>query len=570
MREVVATRESRWYRFFTSEDNYDPDRMTYDRELLRKHYLTNGYADFRVLSSVADLTAERDAFFITFTVDEGEIYQFGKIDIESRIRDLVPDELRDKLLTTEGETYNAELIEKTIDRLTDAAGNLGYAFVDIRPVLKRDRETHTVSITFQINEAPRVYVERINITGNVRTLDEVIRREFRLSEGDAFNTAKKERSKQRLTALGFFEKVDITQVPGSSPDRTVMNVDVQEKSTGELQLGAGYSTSEGVIGEVSIRERNLLGRGQDIRLAGSLSQKRTQVDFGFTEPYFLGRNVAAGIDLFNIDRDYQDEAGYDLRRIGGSLRAGFQISEFLRMTTRYTLRQDEISNVDALASSVVKETAEEGALVTSLVGYVLAYDRRDRPSRPTDGYYLFFGQDFAGLGGDVSYVRSTAGANYYYPVTDEIVFSLSGEAGYIAGIENDNVRLNDRFDVGGQNFRGFKDSGIGPRDGITRDALGGNIYAIGSVELSFPLGLPEEYGIRASVFSDFGTLYGIDKEEVPTGVALLNDKSLRASAGVGISWDSPFGPIRVDLAMPIVKEKYDESQNFRFSFGTKF
>jgi len=585
LREVVATRESRWYRFFTSEDNYDPDRMTYDRELLRKFYLTSGYADFRVLSSVADLTAERDAFFITFTVDEGDIYQFGKIDIESRIRDLVPDELRDKLLTTEGETYNAELIEKTIDRLTDAAGNLGYAFVDIRPVLKRDRETHTVSITFQINEAPRVYVERINITGNVRTLDEVIRREFRLSEGDAFNTAKKERSKQRLTALGFFEKVDVTQVQGSSPDRTVMNVDVQEKSTGELQLGAGYSTSEGVIGEVSIRERNLLGRGQDIRLAGSLSQKRTQVDFGFTEPYFLGRNVAAGIDLFNIDRDYQDEAGYDLRRIGGALRAGFQISEFLRMTTRYTLRQDEISNVDPLASTVVQEAAEDGALLTSLVGYVLAYDRRDRPTRPTDGYYLFLGQDFAGLGGDVSYIRSTAGANYYYPVTDEIVFSLSGEAGYIHGLGED-VRLNDRFDVGGQNFRGFKDSGIGPRDSLSRDALGGNIYAIGSVEVSFPLGLPEEYGIRASVFSDFGTLFEIDNPYntpavydltdpdnpvlLSSATRSLDDSSLRASVGVGISWDSPFGPIRVDLAMPVIKEDYDESQNFRFSFGTKF
>ena len=575
LREVVATRESRWYRFFTSEDNYDPDRMTYDRELLRKYYLTNGYADFRVLSSVADLTAERDAFFITFTVDEGEIYQFGKIDIESRIRDLVPDELREQLLTTEGETYNAELIEKAIDKLTDAAGNLGYAFVDIRPVLKRDRETHTVSITFQINEAPRVYVERINITGNVRTLDEVIRREFRLSEGDAFNTAKKERSKQRLTALGFFEKVDVTQVPGSSPDRTVMNVDVQEKSTGELQLGAGYSTSEGVIGEVSIRERNLLGRGQDIRLAGSLSQKRTQIDFGFTEPYFLGRNVAAGIDLFNIDRDYQDEAGYDLRRIGGSLRAGFQISEFLRMTTRYTLRQDEISNVDPLASLVVKEAADEGALLTSLVGYVLAYDRRDRPTRPTDGYYLFLGQDFAGLGGDVSYVRTTAGANYYYPITDEIVASVSAEGGYIKGL-GDDVRLNDRFDVGGQNFRGFKDSGIGARDSYTRDALGGNIYAIGSLEVSFPLGLPEEYGIRASVFSDFGTLYDIDKPYDIAATATtpriqsLDDSSLRASVGFGVSWDSPFGPIRVDLAVPIIKEDYDESQNFRFSFGTKF
>ncbi|PWR23834.1 outer membrane protein assembly factor BamA [Zavarzinia compransoris] len=564
LREEIATRESRWYRFFSSEDNYDPDRMTYDRELLRKFYLTNGYADFRVLSAVADLTPERDAFFITFTVDEGEIYTFGGIDIESRIRDLVPDELRSQLLTLEGETYNAELIEKTIDRLTDAAGNLGYAFIDIRPVLKRDREKHTVSITYQINEAPRVYVERINIQGNVRTLDEVIRREFRLSEGDAFNTAKKERSRQRLQALGFFDKVDVTQVQGSAPDRTVMNVEVQERSTGELQVGAGFSSSEGVVGEVSVRERNLLGRGQDIRISASLSQKRTQFDFGFTEPYFLGRNVAAGIDLFNIDRDYQDEAQYDLRRTGFALRAGFNISEFLRMTTRYTLRQDEITNVGPFASFAVKEA--EGQALTSMVGYVLGYDRRDRPQRPTDGYYLFIGQDFAGLGGDVTYIRTTAGANYYYPITSSVVASLSAEGGYIHGL-GQNVRLNDRFDVGGQNLRGFKDAGIGPRDAISRDSLGGNIYAIGTAEVSFPVGLPDEYGIRASVFTDFGTLFEVDT--APT-VSVLDDSSLRMSAGIGISWDSPFGPIRVDFAQALLKEDYDETQVFRFSFGTKF
>lgn len=564
LRDEIATRESRWYRFFSSEDNYDPDRMTYDRELLRKFYLTNGYADFRVLSSVADLTPERDAFFITFTVDEGELYNFGKMEVDSRIRDLPSEELVSKLLSIEGDTYNAELIEKTIDSLTDAAGNLGYAFVDIRPVLKRNRDTHTVDIIYQINEAPRVYVERINITGNVRTLDSVIRREFRLAEGDAFNTAKKERSRQRLQALGFFERVDITQVQGSAPDRTVMNVDVGERSTGELQLGAGFSSSEGAVGEISIRERNLLGRGQDIRLSASLSQKRTQFDFGFTEPYFMGRNVAAGIDVFNIDRDYQDEAQYDLRRLGFALRAAFDLSEYTRMSTRYTLRQDEITNVGTLASRAVKEA--EGESLTSMVGYVLAYDRRDRPQRPTDGYYLFFGQDFAGLGGDVTYIRSTLGANYYYPITPSVVFSATGEAGYIHGLGQD-IRLNDRFDVGGQNLRGFADAGIGPRDGDTDDALGGNAYAIGSLEVSFPLGLPEEYGIRASVFTDFGTLYEVD---APTVTNLLDDGSLRASAGFGISWDSPFGPIRVDFAQALLKEDYDETQVFRFSFGTKF
>lgn len=563
LRGVVATTETAWYRFFATDDNYDPDRLTYDRELLRKYYLTNGYADFRVLSAVADLTPERDAFFVTFTLDEGPLYSFGKIDIDSRVKDLVADNLRDKLLSIEGETYNAERVEKTINALTDEAGNLGYAFIDIRPVLKRDVENRTIAITYQINEAPRVYVERINITGNVRTLDEVIRREFRLSEGDAFNTAKKERSKNRLQALDFFEKVDVTQAQGSAPDRTVINVDVAEKSTGELQVGAGFSSSDGAIGQVSVRERNLLGRGQDVRLSASISQKSLQFDFGFTEPYFMGRNVAAGVDLFNITRDFQDEAGYDLSRTGGALRAGFNLTEYTRMTTRYTLRSDNVSNVAGFASAPV--TAAAGKRLTSMVGYVLSYDRRNRPTRPTDGYYAYIAQDFAGLGGSVRYVRNTVGANYYYPITESVVASLSGEGGWMFGIGQD-INLNDRFDLGGAKLRGFEDSGVGPRAVDTKDSLGGQQYGVGTVEVSFPVGLPEEYGIRASVFSDFGTLTKVDGNQD----SVLDDPTLRLSAGVGFSWDSPFGPIRVDFADALLKEKYDKTQIFRFSFGTTF
>lgn len=563
LRGVIATAETAWYRFFSSNDNYDPDRLTYDRELLRKYYLTNGYADFRVLSSVADLTPERDAFFVTFTVDEGPLYKFGKIAVDSRVKDLVADNLSDRLLSTEGETYNAEKIEKTINALTDAAGNLGYAFIDIRPVLKRDIENRTIDITYQINDAPRVYVERINITGNVRTLDEVIRREFRLSEGDAFNTAKKERSRNRLQALDFFEKVDVTQAQGSAPDRTVINVDVAEKSTGELQIGAGFSSSDGAIGQVSVRERNLLGRGQDVRLSASISQKSLQFDFGFTEPYFMGRNVAAGVDLFNITRDFQDEAGYDLSRVGGALRAGFNLTEYTRMTTRYTLRLDDVSNVSGFASAPV--IAAAGRRVTSMVGYVLSYDRRNRPVKPTDGYYAYLSQDFAGLGGSVRYIRNTVGASYYYPITDSVVASLSGEAGWMFGLGQD-INLNDRFDLGGDKLRGFEDSGVGPRAKDTNDSLGGQQYSVGTAEVSFPLGLPEEYGIRGSVFSDFGTLTKIDGNQD----SVLDDPSLRLSAGVGLSWDSPFGPIRVDFADALLKEKYDKTQVFRFSFGTTF
>ncbi|WP_439815915.1 outer membrane protein assembly factor BamA [Zavarzinia sp. CC-PAN008] len=563
LREVITTRETAWWRFFSSSDSYDPDRLTYDREMLRKYYLARGYADFRVVSAVAELTRDRQDFIITFTVDEGEQYTFGKIDVDSRLPDVKAEEMQPLLRTVEGDTYNADLIDKTIDDLTFQAGRLGYAFVEIRPRVRRDREQRLISLTYEIEEAPRVYVERIDIAGNTRTLDRVIRREFRLVEGDAFNTAKLERSKQRLNSLGFFEKVNVTQVEGSAPDRTIVNVEVQEKSTGELSLGAGYSTSESVVGDIAIRERNLLGRGQDLRLGLSLSSRRSQIDLSFTEPYFLDRNIAAGFDIYNINRDLQDEAQYDQKVLGFGLRAGFPLSEYTRLLLRYTIRQDTIDNVGPFASRVVREA--EGTEVTSSIGYQIGYDERDSSVNPTRGYNAAFGQDFAGIGGTVTYLRAQANAGYYYPFLDDVIGSIKAEVGYIWGLGED-VRLNDRFYVGGNNMRGFERGGIGPRDITTTDSLGGNLYFVGSAEVTFPLGLPSEYGIKAAAFTDFGTLTEIDST-----IATVRDSGLiRISAGVGVSWDSPFGPVRVDLGQAILKEDYDKTQFFRFNFGTRF
>ena len=565
LREVIQTKELRWYRFFSSDDNYDPDRLTYDRELLRKFYLSEGYADFRVVSAVAELTPQRDGFFVTFTIEEGERYKFGTVDVTNAIKDVSVDTLKPLVTIHEGDWYNADQIDKTISALTDALGNRGYAFVDIEPRVKRDAETHTINVSFDVKEGPRVYVERIDITGNVRTLDKVIRREFRLVEGDAFNTSRMQRSEQRIKNLGYFKKVDITNNPGSAPDKTVIGVNVEEQSTGEFSIGAGFSTTEGVLGDISIRERNLLGRGQDLRISTTIAQYSDQVDLSFTEPYFLDRNLAAGFDLFVINQDnnlLQAYLPYNQFSYGGTLRLGYQITEALRQTLKYTLRRDAISNVETTASRFIQE--EEGARNTSSVGQVLLYDKRDNRLDPTGGYFAQLSTDIAGLGGDVRYGRGVLSGGYYYGFAPNYVLSLTAEGGYIRGIE-DTVRIEDRFFVGGDNLRGFKIAGIGPRDLDTNDELGGNIYYLGSLSESFPLGLPAEIGLSGHVFTDFGTLYGIDD------IGNIGDAHLlRVSAGFGVSWKSPLGPIRLDLAAPIVREPYDKSQYFRVNFGTRF
>jgi outer membrane protein insertion porin family len=564
LREIIQTTESRWWRFFTSDDTYDPDRLTFDRELLRRFYLAEGYADFRVVSAVAELAPERDGFYVTFTVDEGERYKIGKVELTTQLKDLNAEDLRAQIAFKEGDWYNSELIEKSINDITDEVGNRGYAFVDVRPTPTRNRDARTVDLVFEVNEGPRVFVERIDIVGNLRTLDKVVRREFRLVEGDAFNTSKLRRSQQRIRNLGFFKKAEVTNVPGSAPDRTVINVEVEEQSTGELSFGAGFSTSEGPLGDISIRERNLLGRGQDLRLAFLISGRTQQLDLSFTEPYFLERNVAAGFDLFRVERDNQDRSSFDQKSVGGALRLGYQITENLRQTLRYTLREDDITNIDDGASRLIRD--QEGKRTTSLVGQTLFYDRRDNRIDPTDGYYLSLTTDLAGLGGSTRYGRVRTGAGYYYPVAQGWVVAVSAEVGAIEGIGKD-VGIQDRFFIGGDTFRGFEVGGIGPRDRATNDSLGANKFATGTVLLQFPFAfVPQDLGVSGRLFSDFGTAFGIDQKDAFTA----DSRSLRVTVGTGVSWRSPFGPIRVDLAVPVAKEDFDQTELFRVSFGTRF
>lgn len=585
LRGVIETRESRWYRFLTTSDSYDPDRVAYDRELLRKFYLSEGYADFRVVSGVAELTPDRDAFILTFTVDEGERYRFANVDVDIALKDLPREAVLPLLTVRPDEWYNAEAVERSIAVLTDALGNRGYAFVEIRPEVTRNREAHTVDIVFRVQEGPRVYVERIDITGNVRTLDKVIRREFRLVEGDPFNTSRMQRSKERIQNLGFFKKVEVSNASGSAPDRTVIVVDVEEQSTGELSLGVGFSSYDGPLTNISVRERNFLGRGQDLRLGTVLSFRSQQVDVSFTEPYFLDKNIAAGVDLFAIKTSPTNSfftggtPAYQQTSYGGALRAGYQVTENLRQTWKYTARSDSIANIASDASLFIQ--LQRGRRLTSEIGQVLLYDRRDNRLEPTDGYFASIGNDFAGAGFGVKYLRNKANVGYYYSVAPQWVLSFKAEAGYIFGWGGDPVFLQDRFFVGGYNLRGFAPAGIGPRDSISGDALGGNKYYLGTVELGVPLGLPKELGLSGRVFSDFGTLYSNDQKNIPLtpeqlavigGVSpvIRDTAALRVSAGVGVIWRSPVGPIRLDLAYPIKKAPFDRTQLFNVGFGTRF
>lgn len=564
LQKVIRSREERWWRFWSSDDKYDPDRLAFDRELLRKFYLDRGYVDFRAESAVAELTPDRQSFLVTVTLNEGERYRVGNIHLESRIPGFDAAPLKKKITFSPGQWYKASEIENTINKLTDEMGNRQYAFVEIVPSVDRNKDKRTVDVKLEIREGQRTFVENINIHGNSRTLDEVIRREMTLVEGDPFNADRLKKSEQAIKDLGFFETAEVKSVPGSSPDKTNIDVTIEEKSTGELSLGAGYSTTDGALGNFSIRERNFLGKGQDLTLATTLSAKRTEFDFSFTEPYFLRRDLSAGLDLFDITRDLQDQSSFDSHRTGGGLRLGYPLADKLRQSVGYRFENNNISNVQSTASAFIKE--QEGERITSSISQGLIYDATDSKIEPTDGHVFRLSTEFAGLGGDAKYVSAKASGNIYYPVRDKWVLSTSGEVGAASAWGGEELRINERFFIGGQTLRGFKDAGIGPRDKVTGDSLGGKTFWRGSVQLDFPSGLPEDLGVKAHVFSDFGALWGIDQ----SGVNIVDEASVRAAGGFGIGWRSPAGPIVVDFSAPFAKQTYDKTETVRVNFGTRF
>lgn len=577
--DVVVTKESRWYKFLTSNDNYDPDRIEYDREQLRKHYRNRGFFDFRVVATSAELATDKNGFAVTYTIEEGPKYKFGKVTVETELKKLDGALLAQILPIKSGQIYEDERIEQATDALTFAAGAAGFAFVDVRPRYVPNRETQTVDVVFSVREGPRVYVDRIDIVGNTRTLDYVLRREMEVAEGDAYNRVLVDRSRNNMRRLGFFKDVNIEEVPSGAPDRTALRVKVEEQPTGELSFSAGYSSIDQLVLDVGITERNFRGRGQNLRARVSVGSLRQQVDFAFTEPRFLGRNLAAGVNLYSYRYDLSQFAAYDTKSLGGGFTMGFGLTQNTSMSLRYTLRQDEVDVADSFCANGTVSTIlclQRGAYMTSLIGYGLRLDKRNDPLRPTRGFRIDLNQDLAGFGGDVNYLKTEVDGGWYWGFNKDFVFSATGSAGYIEGWNGDSIRINDRFYKGGQTFRGFEVAGIGPRDTSTQNsALGAKLYAIGSLELTVPTFLPEQYGIKAALFTDFGTAGQLDDidRQTSSGVfstTIRDNLGLRASAGVSIDWKSPMGPIRFDISRILTKEDYDRTETFRFSTSTRF
>ncbi len=565
LRTVISTRENAWYRFISNSDRYDPDRMAYDQELLRQFYLKQGYADFNISSAVSELSQDKEAFYMTFTIDEGVRYKIKDVHVVSHINDFDTSVLNGDLHSVVGEWYNSRNIQGDLAKITDILGDYQYAFVDVSPKIARDKENAELSITYKIDESPRSFIESINIVGNVRTLDKVIRREMFLVEGDPFNKSKLARSEQAIKDLNYFEIVDMKVRPGSAPDLTIVDIEVAEKSTGEVSLGAGFSTSDGVIGDLSFAERNLMGKGQTVKASGTLSGDSTRYDVSFVEPHFLNRDVLAGVNLFNIETNDQESRRYDEQNTGGRFYVNYPLSERWRQTLKYRLNRSRISDIPDTATRFLR--SQEGERTTSAVSQRVMYDSRNSTILPTEGYNFWLETEAAGLGFDAKHLSAVTGISYYYPVMDQVTLNLMSETGAISGYGDEDVEVSERFTLGGPtSLRGFERYGVGPRDLAGNDDVGGNLYYRGTVQMSFPVGLPEEYGIKAYAFSDFGSLWDADE----THSDIVNEHELRASAGLGVTWRSPFGPIGVYYAKPFMDEDYDQLKEFEVNFGTSF
>ncbi len=634
LRGEMVTRQARPLRLFTSSDTYDPDRLAYDQQKLRQFYLTEGYADFRVVSSIAELTPDRRDFIVTYVVDEGPRYKFGDVQFKSQIRDIREELFKPLINIKPGDWYNAKLVEDTIDGLTETAGLFGYAFADVRPNFERDKEGRKMNLTFMVNETPRVYVESVNINGNTRTRDEVIRREFRLVEGDAFNSVKVRRSRDRIQSLGFFqEKLEVKQNPGTAPDKVVLAVDVEERPTGSLQLSAGFSSLERFILSFSIEERNFRGRAQSLRFSANISSYSKSVEVGFTEPYVFGRNLAFGADVFRRDfnsfrygLNNERDTTYQQVTTGMQVRLGAPLTEYWSLGLRYGLSFEEVTLDEALFfTNGICDPLKAGRFLcdaigdrtTSSVGYSIIYDNLDNRMRPTRGSRFIFNQDVAGVGGNVRYLRSRVNYDRYFRLPAGFILNVGGEIGNITGI-NQEVRLTDRYYLGEPRLRGFGIRGIGPRvvrkprtgvDGVINedrdtwidDAIGGKNSYLARAEVEIPLGSGgREMGLRPSVFVDVGGLWSVTRPELidqpttseevcvddPTSTTgqvcttvttpgfkeyfLGDSASPRISVGIGVSWNSPFGPFRFDVAKALKKVEGDDTQIFQFNVGTQF
>ena len=571
LRDVITTTQSGWLDILKKNLTYDEERLVIDRELLRRHYQKNGYADASVSAHQADFDEATGTFAITFTVDEGERYAFGAVSLVSDLPEIDTASLQDLLAPRTGETYNGLIVEKTVDKLSLALSDRNHSFARVAVNRHRDAEARTMGVTFRIEEGPHLFIERIEVSGNSKTKDHVIRRELRMEEGDPFTPVRVEAARRRLMQLGFFTNVEIKTARGSEADKVSLSVIVAEQDTRDLSFGVGYSSNEGVIGDISFSESNLFGNGQMIRLKLAGSQTRYQAELGFTEPHFLGSNVAAGFDLFYKNTDYSRQSSYKSEKVGAVARLGFALDDNWSSTVRYSFVRNNIYDVRENASAAIKQAAADGTYYTSSVGYSVAYDTRDKKKLPTSGSYLSTSQDLAGVGGDTRYLRSTIDGRYYYPVSDNVTLAARFTGGTIGGWGGQDVRLLDLFHLGGETVRGFAPAGIGPRDtaSANNDALGGRHYVGATAEARFSLPfVPDELGLRGATFVDAGSLWGPTTFASSLPGTVGGTPAARASVGAGLVWDSPVGALRVDYAVPVLSQSFDKTQPLSFGLAS--
>ncbi len=570
---VIQTRETNWLSWLTKRDAYDQTRLDADQELLRRFYLTNGYADFRILGVTTDFDEATGEYAVTFTVDEGPLYHYGEIAFDSTIPGLDTGRLNSALEVHAGRVFDASEVERTLENVTVILAELGYPFAQVRPRGDRDYANNTIRLTLLIDEGPRLYVERIDIVGNQKTRDYVIRREFMFAEGDAFNRVLVGKVERRLRELQLFKSIDIAAQPGSAPDRVVLVVEVVEEATGEFSASGGWSSASGFIAEISISERNFLGRGQYVKFSYGIGEDSTNYEVSFTEPYFLGRRMPFGFDVYSRERELNDLRPFDQALIGGGVRLGLAISEAIDFQVNYKYVDSTISN------STDPVLFPNGELATSSLGYVATVSTLDSTQDPHEGFFLRITQDYAGVGGDQTFLRSVGDARVYHeliPNSDVIGF-LRIQGGMIDGL-GDPVALGENFYRGGETIRGFAPSGIGPRVTAHADPsligtpVGGQTFIAATAEIQFPLPfVPEDFGLRGAVFADAGTLYGFDAPAGLPGTTTISDSdSWRTSVGGSILWASPFGLLRLDVAQALDKETFDETQLIRFGIGSQF
>jgi outer membrane protein insertion porin family len=629
LRDVIKTSVSSLLSFLKPNDIFDPDRIEADRELLRRFYLRNGFADVRIVSAVAEFDQARNGFVVTFTIDEGDRYTFGSVNVLSTVPGLDPELVRARLRTQPGAIYNADAVEQSVEDLTVTLAKIGYPFASIRPRGDRNFEARRINLVYTVEQGQRAYIERINIRGNTRTRDYVIRREFDIVEGDAYNRALIDRAERRIKNLNYFKVVRITTEPGSAPDRVIVNVDVEEQSTGEFSVSGGYSTHDGFLGEVSVGERNLLGQGHVARASIQYGQYARGFTLSFVEPYLLGQRLALGLDIFAKETTSAQYTSYTSSTIGGSIKLGIPVNENVALQTRYSAYQQEIqlpfawencTNIgpnsangtyptsidppvidpatgepftrncyaDGEASLAVKRELAQGPVLVSLVGYTVSYNTLNSNRSPTSGLLVSLNQDLAGVGGDVNFLKTTVDSRLYNEVVPDVVSMLRIQGGYVTDWGGKELRTTDEFQGGPNIVRGFQPGGFGPRDltpGSNQDALGGSVFWGASLEVQTPLFFaPKDFGMRLAAFADAGQVLDYQgpltwpekgivmscPNQSPLVPCIGEDDVVRSAVGVGLIWDSPFGPLRFDLAYALSKADYDRTQVFRFSGGSKF